>query len=513
MPLRTSRLADDKAAQRQRWAANRAEIEARTGAGLDILTTLQQQLSGPLIVAGDPGYDAARQLAGPTFQHFPIAIAKCQSSADVRATIAAARRAGWPLTCRSGGHSTAGYSVNDGLVIDLSALSYVRVDPVSRRVAVGAGTTFGVLMTALDGYDLHLVGGGCADVCIGGYLQGGGYGFSSLRHGMHSDVVRAMTVMLADGSEVVASADENPDLFWAMRGGTGNNFGVLLEAEYVATPLASVSGFVVAWPAAHAAEALVLLQERWTGAAVPPALLGYMGMLAYQHGQPTLTIVGMADASVDVPALVAPLVSSAGARLVSVTEGRYSTLDSSLVTSMCPAPLPASGFCEEKQTGYVARTLDVAEWQALIDHFQTTPSPSNVMMIEPYGGAIAAVAPDATAFAHRAVSMDLVFEAIWYDESQRPAAIAWLDVVRDRFADLVNGHVYQNYPRRGLDDYRWRYFGENVATLLWIKRKFDPDNVFRFEQGLSSAPDDERDCAGRVLFSDAAIAYRFRPRA
>ncbi len=100
-------------------------------------------------------------------------------------------------------------------------------------------------MAALDSYGLHLVGGGCGDVCIGGFLQGGGYGFSSLRFGMHSDIVRSMTVMLADGSEVVASAAENPDLFWAMRGGTGNNFGVLLEAEYQATPLDSVTGFVV----------------------------------------------------------------------------------------------------------------------------------------------------------------------------------------------------------------------------------------------------------------------------
>ncbi len=119
MPLRTSRFAEQKAAQRQDWQMRRVEIEAHTGASLELLTALQQHLSGALIVAGDAGYDAARQLAGPTFQPFPMAIAKCQSPADVRAALATARRTGWPLTCRSGGHSTAGFSVNDGLVVDL----------------------------------------------------------------------------------------------------------------------------------------------------------------------------------------------------------------------------------------------------------------------------------------------------------------------------------------------------------------------------------------------------------
>jgi FAD/FMN-containing dehydrogenase len=514
MPLGTSRLQAAKARQRDQWRLRRAEIEAHTGVALETLAALQQQLSGTLIVAGDPGYEAARQLAGPTFQHFPIAIARCESAGDVRAALAAARRAGWPLTCRSGGHSTAGFSSNDGFVIDLSGLSSVRVDPATRQVTVGAGTTFAVLMAALDSYGLHLVGGGCGDVCVGGYLQGGGYGFSSLRFGLHCDVARELTVMLADGSEVVASADENADLFWAMRGGTGNNFGVLLDAGYVAAPLAAVTGFAVSWPADAAADALVRLQEEWTGPATPAPLLGYMGMLANQHGQTVLTIGGMTDGGeAATRALLAPLLAVPGARLVSVTEGRYVALDSSLLTSMCPQPLPASGFSEEKQTGYVARVLAAHEWQALIDHFETTPYPGNVMMIEPYGGAIAAIRPDACAFVHRAVSMDVVFEAIWYDEADRPPAMAWLDVVRDRFAHLFNGHVYQNYPRRGLDDYRWRYWGNNFDTLLWVKRKYDPDNVFRFEQSVSPWPEPRARGgeAAPVLFSDPSIAYRFRP--
>ena len=513
MPIRESQLRKHKQQRIDEWHERRAELEARTGVAVEVLGTLQHQLAGTLVVAGDPEYNAARQLAGPTFQGFPVAIVQCKSANDVRLALAAAQRAGWPIACRSGGHSTAGFSVNDGLVIDLSGLSYARVDPATCVVTVGAGTTFDVLMSALDGYGLHLVGGGCGDVCIGGYLQGGGYGFSSLRFGMHCDIVRSMTVILADGSEVVASSDENPDLFWAMRGGTGNNFGVLIEAEYLAVPLGTVTGFALAWPIDQAAAALVLLQSAFTGPDLPATLLGYMGMLAYQQGTAVLTIVGMVDGSeTDAAALIAPLTASPGARLVTMREGRYRDLDASLVTAMCPAPLPKPGFSEEKQTGYLGRTLSQEEWQALIDHFQTTPYPSNVVMIEPYGGAIVAVAPDATAFVHRRVSMDLVFEAIWYDEKDRAPALAWLDVVRDRFAEDVTGHVYQNYPRRGLDDYQWRYWGENFDTLLWVKQKYDPDNVFRFAQSVAPrTTGNAAPSSARRRFSDREITYRFRP--
>ena len=513
MPLRDSRLRQHKLQRIAEWQERRAEIEAKTGVAVDVLATLQHQLAGTVVVAGDPEYNTARQLAGPTFQGFPVAVVECKTANDVRLALAAAQHAGWPIACRSGGHSTAGFSVNDGMVIGLSGLSYARVDPATGVVTVGAGTTFDVLMSALDGYGLHLVGGGCGDVCIGGYLQGGGYGFSSLRFGMHCDIVRSMTVILADGSEVVASSDENPDLFWAMRGGTGNNFGVLVEAEYLAVPLGTLAGFVISWPVAQAAAALVQLQSQFTGPGVPGALLGYMGMLAYQNGTPVLTIAGIVDGSqAEATAMIAPLTSSPGAHLVTMTEGRYKDLDNSLLSAICPAPLPKPGFSEEKQTGYVGRVLSAPEWQALIDHFQKTPCPSNVMMIEPYGGAIVAVAPEKTAFVHRRASMDLVFEAIWDDEADRAPAIAWLDVVRDRFADLVTGHVYQNYPRRGLDDYQWRYWGENFDTLLWIKQKYDPANVFHFEQSVAPRPPGhDTPASARVRFSDPAIIYRYRP--
>ena len=108
--------------------------------------------------------------------------------------------------------------------------------------------------------------------------------------------------------------------------------------------------------------------------------------------------------------------------------------------------------------------------------------------------------------------MDMVFEAIWYDEADRAPALAWLDVVRDRFPDYVTGHVYQNYPRRGLDDYQWRYWGENFDTLLWVKQKFDPANVFKFEQSVAPrAPGRRTPPAARVRFSDPEITYRYRP--
>src|SRR5262245_10166248 len=513
MSNRLGAFEESKNARAAGWGRRRAEIEARTGVAVELFAALHSKLAGTLVLAGDDDYDKARQLAGPTFQKFPIAIARCRTAGDVRATLATARRARWNITCRAGGHSTGGFSVNDGIVIDVSGLSYALVDPAAMTLRAGSGTPFDLFMAAIDAYGLHVVGGGCGDVCIGGYLQGGGYGFSSLRFGMHSDNAVALHVMLADGSEVVASATENPDLFWAMRGGTGNNFGVLLEATYRLVPLPRLWGFVLSWPIASAATAMVALQAGFMKAAVPK-LLGYMGMLAYKHGKPTLSIAGMVDGSeAEGRELLRPLFADGAEETMSMS-GSYRELDTKLVAGLCPLPLPKRGFKQEKQAGYVARALGREEWQAVMDYYVTTPSENNVMIVEPYGGAIRAVAADASAFVHRDVYMDLVFEGLWYEASGKAPTLKWLNTFRDDYSHLVNGHVYQNYPRRGLDDFRWRYWGQNFPTLLWVKHKYDPSNVFTFEQSISPYPHGEspsKPMPDRVLFSDRTIEYRYRP--
>ena len=175
-------------------------------------------------------------------------IAFCEVSADVRCCLEFARKYQVPFTCRSGGHSTAGYClVNGGLVIDVSRMDDIYVDPGARTARVGAGANFHKVNAILESYGLHVPGGGCPEVGVAGYMQGGGYGFTSRMFGIHCDNVLQVELMLADGTIVRANSVEHADLYWAVRGGTGNNFGVLLATTYQLYPLDTLWGFGLKW--------------------------------------------------------------------------------------------------------------------------------------------------------------------------------------------------------------------------------------------------------------------------
>ena len=211
-----------------------------------------------------------------------------------------ARETGLYPVCRSGGHSTAGFSANDEMIIDMSGICHVLVDPEARTARIGSGANFGQIDAMLDFYGLHVPGGGCPSVAVGGYMQGGGYGFTSLLYGMNCDKVRSAQLALADGRIVTASPSENRDLFWAIRGGTGNNFGVLLEATYELQPLKRLFGFGIVWPLdsaaaiASAVEALGIWQTRYTGDAAPEGM-GHQALFAYLDGVPSVVLRGMYD--------------------------------------------------------------------------------------------------------------------------------------------------------------------------------------------------------------------------
>jgi hypothetical protein len=237
-----------------RRIAKAAKIAALTATGAHDAAELEAAIAGTIVVPGEHEYERDRQESNPAFQAYPRMIVYCEVPTDVRFAIAYARNAGWQIAIRSGGHSTAGYSVNDGLVIDISRISYVSVDSAAKVALVGAGTDFDTLNAALDGTGLHVPTGACGNVCVAGYMMGGGFGYTSRMYGMNCDNVVAVSVMLADGSIVVANATVNPDLFWAIRGGTGGNFGVLLEVTYGLHDLASVWARAIQWDELSAPE-------------------------------------------------------------------------------------------------------------------------------------------------------------------------------------------------------------------------------------------------------------------
>lgn len=453
----------------------------------EVLEAFARQLVGEAVFPWSPGYDQDRQ-GNPLYPASPEIIVYCETPADVALSLAFAKRWQYTPTCRSGGHSTAGFSLNNSMVIDVSRFSYVSVDPEARLARVGAGTQFQVLDSVLDSWQLHVPGGGCGTVCVGGYVQGGGYGFTSRMFGMASDNVVELTVMLPNGTLVVASADSADatarELFWAIRGGTGNQFGVLLEVVYRLVPMHDLWGFAVVWDTSHAATALDALQRVWMRGPRAPKRLGHQVALASIDGRPSVAMLGMWNGSRETgKQLIDPFQQATGGVYREDKVDSYLVLNEGLLEILDP---PVPGLIELKQAGYLTRQLGVTGWQAVWDAYLHAPSKYGIALIEAYGGHIAEVPASASAFVHRAVDGDFFVDSFFTEPGtggvSRETAQKWLDSVMAAAGPGLSGAVYQNYPNRGLEGYKEAYWPGIVTRLEALKRKVDPDGLLNFEQ-------------------------------
>ncbi|MDE1950618.1 MAG: FAD-binding oxidoreductase [Burkholderiales bacterium] len=480
---RMSRKQRSKAERLKGWAGS-LEGFATPFSPKDV-RALQGRIEGEVVLPADAGYAAARQLSNLAFQSFPLLIVYCETFQDVHECLRFAHRHALWVTTRSGGHSTAGFSANDGMVIDTGRLNGVYVDPDRMRAVVGPGTNWGHLNATLADYGLHVPTGICGDVCVAGFMQGGGYGLTSRLFGMNCDNVVEMLVMLADGRIARAAADCNPELFWALRGGTGNNFGILLQVTYELQPLRRLWGYGLRWTLDKAPAGLAALQAGYMASGAPPEL-GYMAALIREGETPVLvmrgTFWGPRAAGLE---LLQPLIDETGATLELDRMGSYVELDEWLFTNVPPCPDLAR---EDKQSTLVARRLKLAEWKRICERFRASPNPWTAVAIEPYGGAINRLARDANAYVHRDSDFDVFVDVFWMNEEQRVEIESYLDDFMALIDPMGNGESYQNYPRRGQADWRERYWAEQFPRLLAIKRLADPDNFFRYAQSISPAP-------------------------
>ncbi len=443
---------------------------------------LQEGLAGTVVLSTDPEYLAARQGFVPNLQEFPQLIVYCEVIRDVVRCLDFAREFGLWVACRSGGHSTAGYSVNTGMIIDLSRMDDVVVDPRGMRAVVAAGATFGKINAALDVYHLHIPGGGCADVGIGGYMQGGGYGATSLIYGMNCDNVESALLALYDGTLVRASATENADLFWAIRGGTGGNFGVLLEVTYVVHDLWEVWGFGITWTGADLPAALDALQTGYTGSAIPPNL-GYQAIIGVTDGTAELIVLGLYNGSdEDGRAALAPLLALPGATLGPDQRGTYTDLNEALF-GKDPSPQPRT----LADSRYVTANLGVSGWKDIADFVATSPNDTNFVAFEPYGGRILETSPTECAFIHRNAGFDVFIWVFWMNVEEEARSMDFLDRFDTVLSAKGNGEAFQNYPRRSNEKFREMYWGAAYPTLQAVKAKYDPSNFFHFQQSITGA--------------------------
>jgi len=486
---------------KEREAKNAAALRA---AGLD--PKAAGQFWGELVFPGDPNYNQDRQIANAAFQPSPPVIAYCLTISDIYWCLN--NPWSYPVVCRSGGHSTAGYCVLDGrLVIDMTRFNYAIIDREAANAVVGAGINFGNLNDDLTAYGMHVPGGGCPDVRVGGYVQGGGYGFTSRQFGMNCDNVMWFSMMLANGGTVFASPTVNGDLYWAVRGGTGNNFGVLINVQYKLHPLEALWGAWLQWPldtaagVQNAAQALVALQKNYMNG-TNDSRFGYMVLITTQGiaQQPVMMLrAAFTGSETELNALLNPLIATGGTsppNFPMKQYGTYAAINRDLLSAPYEIPqlpdLPAGQrWAEDKQSGYIETQLQQSDWVKILNNYLKSTGangpPYTTIVIEPYGGAINKVPIGDCAFIHRTPAMDFFVDVFWNTATagrDKPVAQKYLNEFMKLMEPYFNGRQYQNYPRRGTVDYPKVYWDKAYPTLTKVKQKYDPNNAFFFQQSI-----------------------------
>ena len=479
------------------------------GVSRDQLKETQAALAGKLIFKGDAEYDQARQIFNPIFNAYPGVIVQCLTEMDVALALKLGKIVPFGFCLRSGGHSTAGYSTTNGVLIDVSRLDQISYPATGDYVTVGTGVQFGKLYQDLGPRSLNVPGGECPDVCIGGFTQGGGYGFTSGMYGMNCDNVIAFRVMLADGSIVRADAQTNSDLYWAMRGGTGGNFGILLTVDLKVRTIGDMVGFAYAWPLdtaadiANAAAAMAYLQTDFSGPSATSLHYTIQTSLCFQNYidpivppppadtplKPYFMIRGMSDQDVaTVQNTMATLAQMPGCITQWVKQDTFKNLNEALLNYPQGMPVLNQMPFEDKSSSYVARNLSSTEWGELFTLFAGAPNNMAYGYGELYSGAITSVGTYDTAFIHRDVSLNMVMDVYWLLNADREKCETFLRDWNTALEPLSNGESYQNYPRAADPGYIEKFWGAAYPVLQAVKAKYDPDNAFTFPQQIWASP-------------------------
>ena len=486
------------------WDTRDDAVFAGLGLSREAVKEAQKQLTGYVVLPGDPSYDKDRMLVNPIFNPSPAFIVYCETEIDVRIALELAGEASMPFAVRSGGHCTAGYSSGAGVLIDVSNLDHVTVDTGSMTATVEAGCNFGKFNQVLEANGVHTPGGECSGVCIGGYVQGGGIGFTSSSFGMNCDNVVSMRVMLADGSIVECDKDINRDLWWAMRGGTGGNFGILLRVTYDVFKLDAVFGWALAWrmdtdqDLENCAKAMAVLQEKYMQNQEFGKELTVQMLLCYQtilasgddassEPFPVFMIRGLwTGAMSEGPGTMLPLLAVDGAIIQFEIAGAYTAVLDNLLNNpqeQPPFPEELGEPFEDKASRYVSRDLDSAEWMSILKMFRDEkPNFYTYMYLEIYGGEIANWTDEDNAFVHRKVNFDAVMDVYWFLNKDRPENDAFLQKWINLMETFWDEGVYQNYCSVNVPNYKWNYWKAALPGLVGVKNKYDPDRKFQFAQ-------------------------------
>ncbi len=446
----------------------------------DAVTTLAATFTGQVLRPGDPGYDEVRKVHNGLIDKRPAVIARCRGLADIVDAVKVAPDEKLEVAVRGGGHNVAGRATIDGgMMIDLSLMKGIHVDPKARTARAQGGLTWNEFNRETQLHGLATTGGVVSTTGIAGLTLGGGLGWLMGKYALALDNLLSVDLVLADGRILTASKDDHPDLFWAVRGG-GGNFGVAASLEYRLHPVGPiVTGGLIAYPFSAAWDVLRFFRD--VTASLPDEFTVFGGLIHAPDGSGTklAAIVLCHCGPLGAGEKAAQPIKKFGAPIMDV----IGPMPYAQVNSMLDAGYPR-GALNYWKSNFLSSLSDEAI-RTMIDCFAKCPTPMGQLLLEHFHGAVTRVGVTDTAFPHRAAGINLLVLSEWMDPKDNAACTAWARESYTAMQPFMGSGRYVNYlgdDERG--DAVAAAYGPNHRRLQQIKAQYDPENFFHTNQNI-----------------------------